>query len=399
MSSGPASRFQAWLPPTAAASGLVVIFLSVLAIPLSAAAELGISERETVGWIMALYGLPGLLTIILVARYRQPLLLTGNVFFLIFVASLGGEIAWGELVGSAMVAGGLIIIASAIGLAGWFQRWLPPPIVYGVLAGAVLPFLVELFGALGDEPILVGMTLISYLVARRLFEPTIPALLPALLVGIVVTFVAGETASFPADIELRPSFVAPRLSFEALVTVTPVMVALVTVQANVPSMVFLRSQSFEPPPQVINSLSGVATSVASLLGPTGVSLSLPATALCAGPDAGDRRYRHRSAYIAGGALLLIGVLAGGAAALAQVLPAALLAAFVGLAVVGILGAALEQVTTGPLKVGPLFAFAIAQSRLELLDLGPFFWALAGGLLASYWLEREGWKTLATGRDS
>lgn len=68
-------------------------------------------------------------------------------------------------------------------------------------------------------------------------------------------------------------------------------------------------------------------------------------------------------------------------------------AFVGLAVIGVFGAALQNVTKGPLVLGPLFAFGIAQSQLELLGLGPFFWALAGGLAASFALERGAMRQL------
>ncbi len=63
--------------------------------------------------------------------------------------------------------------------------------------------------------------------------------------------------------------------------------------------------------------------------------------------------------------------------------------------IGVLLAALQNVTRGPLTLGPLFAFAIAQSELELADLGPFFWALVGGLVVSFVLEREEWRSLQT----
>lgn len=387
--SGPAGRH--WLAPVAAALGLVVIFVSVLAVPLTAAESLSLSDREIVGWIMALYGVPGLLTIVFVARYRQPLLLTGNVFLLIFVASLGAEVPWPELVGAAIVAGLIVLVIGPLGVTGRLTRWLPPPIVYGVLAGAVLHFFVDLFTATGDEPLMVGVTLLVYIGARRFLEPRVPALLPALATGIVLAVVLGETGSVPRDVDLVPSFVAPELSVSGLLTVTPVMVVLVTVQANIPSTIFLRKESFEPPERLINAASGAGTALSSFLGPVGVSLSLPATALCAGPDAGDREHRHLAAYIAGAASLVIGLAAGIATTIADVLPRPLLLAFVGLAVLGVLSAALVNVTKGPLVLGPLFAFGIAQSDLELLELGPFFWALAGGLAVSFVLERDAWR--------
>jgi benzoate membrane transport protein len=377
----------------AAASGVIVIFVTVLSVPLSAAESLGLSDAETVGWIMAGYGVPGLLTLVFVARYRQPLLLTGNIFLLIFVASLGAEIPWPELVGAAVVAGLIVLVIGPLGVTAWLARWLPAPIVFGVLAGAVLPFFVDLFTAAGDEPLIVGGTLVAYVLAARFVEPRVPALLPALATGLVLAVATGETGTVGSDTALLPSFVTPELSISGIATVTPVMVVLVTLQANVPSVVFLRKEAYDPPEQVLSAASGVGSSASSLLGPVGVSLSLPATALCAGPDAGDHRVRHVAAWVAGAASLLIGLAAGFATAIAGALPEPLLVGFVGLAVLGVLATALRNITAGPLILGPLFAFGIAQSDLELIDLGPFFWALVGGLVVSAVLERDAWRRL------
>lgn len=86
------------LPAVGAAVSLTVVFVVALSIPLAAASSMGLSSSQIVGWIVALYGVSGILTILLVARYRQPLLVTGNIFVLIFIASLGAELAWAELV-------------------------------------------------------------------------------------------------------------------------------------------------------------------------------------------------------------------------------------------------------------------------------------------------------------
>ncbi len=382
------------MPAMGAALSLIVIFVAVLAIPLGTASELGLSLGETTSWIMAVYGVAGVLALALSLRYRQPLLLTGNVFVLIFIARLGTGITWPELVGASMVAGAVVLVLGPLGLTKKLVAWLPGPIVFGLLSGAVLPFLVDMFTELGNEPILVGGTLVVYLLARLTLEPRIPAILPALGAALLIAGLAGDLnglsidPSFPA-----PAFTMPVFSLGAILTVTPVMVVLIVVQANVPSMVFLREQDYQPPERVIGAVSGVGTIAGSLLGPTGISLSLPATALSAGPDAGEHSIRHLSAEIVAVAAIVLAVLAGFVVQLAAAIPQALLVTGVGLAVIGILSNALQKATSGPLIWGPLFAFAIALSDLSLAGLGPFFWAIAGGVGVSLLLEREQWKTL------
>jgi benzoate membrane transport protein len=377
------------LAPLGAAASLVVIFVAVLSIPLRTASDLGLSADETARWIAALYGLPSLLTVLLVRRYRQPLLITGNVFVLIFVASLGRDFAWPELVGASILAGAIVLTLGLLGLTERLAAWLPAPIVFGLLAGAVLHFFVDLFDAVGDEPLIVGGTLVLYVLSRRLLEPRVPALLPALIGGVGLAAFVGDLGAVPSSLSLPAAgLTTPDLTVEAAVTVAPVIVVLITLQANIPSSVFLREQAYQPPDRVLSAVSGAGSAAGSLLGPVGVSLSLPATALCAGPDAGEHGIRHWSAYIAGVAGIVIALLAGAATEILTAIPTALLAALVGLAVIGILATSLQAVTRGPLVLGPLFAFAIPQSQLELGGLGPFFWALVGGLAVSFVLERE-----------
>ena len=292
---------------------------------------------------------------------------------------------------------GLILAAlSALGLTGRFTALIPPPVVYGLLAGAVMPFVSGIFTAVGDAPVLVIGAFLAYLWGRRSLGARIPAILPALIVGLVIAAVTGQFGSVPTGLSLHvPVITPPVFTLEAILTVTPVLVILMTAQANVPSVIFLQSQGYHPPERVINVVSGIGTVVGSLLGPAGFSLSLPATALVAGPEAGERHIRHRSAYLASGAFVLIGLLAGLAAELPAIISLPFLLALAGLSLIDVLTSALQQITQGPLLLGPSVAFVISLSQISLLGLGPFFWALIIGTGVSLLLEQEGLRQLRT----
>lgn len=261
-----------------------------------------------------------------------------------------------------------------------------------MLAGAVLDFFVGLFDALDDHWLLVGPALLAYLVGRRFLEPRIPAVLPAVVAGVVAAGLTGGLAAPPAELALpAPALTLPVFSLGAIVTAAPVIVALVTLQTNAPSVVFLRAQGYEPPERVLTLVSGGGIALASVFGPVAVSLSLPATALTAGPDAGERALRHRAALLAAGAAVLIAALAGYAADLPTLVADAV--TIIGLAVVGVFASALQQVVAGPLTLGLLFAFGIAVSDLSLLGLGAFFWALVLGVGVSRLVEPRAWQQL------
>jgi len=381
--------FRRNIPAIAAAVRNIVIFIVVLSIPLTTAQVLGLSTAETSGWLLALYGLPGLLSLVLAVIYRQPLLVTGNLFFVIFISGLGDRLSYGELIGASMIAGAGVLVVGLLGLTEWLTSWLPVPIMFGLLAGAVLPFMRDAFTTLGDAPAVVGATLLAYLISRGILGERLPAILPALVTGLAVTAISGRFEPAPVRLSLvRPALTLPVFSWQAIITATPVFVVLITLQANLPSVRFLQSQDYDPPEVMVDIVSGIRTIVGSLLGPTGISLSLPATSLMADPGAGDHDIRHRSVYLAGGAALLIGLLAGVAASRTGIIPPALLLTLSGLSVLDVLGHALKEATQGPLFLGPVFALVIALSEISFLGLGNYFWSLVIGSAVSMLLERE-----------
>lgn len=383
-----------WLAPLATAIRCIILFIAVLPVLLTAADTLDLSTGETTSWILAAYGLAGLVGLGLAARYRQPLLTTGNLFALIFVASLAQTFTYPELIGAFLVAGAGVLLVSALGLTGRLSSWLPAPIVFGLLAGAVVSFVAQIFTALIEAPIVVGSTFLAYLLGRRFLDRQLPAILPALVVGLALAALLGHFGQMP-DRQLLPvpELTMPVFSLQAIATVSPVLIVLIILQSNLPSVVFLREQGYQPPERVVDTASGLGTILGSFVGPIGLSLSLPVTSLVATPAAGKRESRHRAVYLAAGGLVLIALLAGFAAELPQIIPAPLLQALAGLALFNVLLNALQEATQGPLLLGPVIAFAIVLSDVSFLGFGDFFWALVLGTAVSLLLEREEMETL------
>lgn len=400
------AEFRRTLPAMSAAVPVIILFVAVLSIVLTAAGPqgLGLSDAQTSGWIVVVYGLPAVPSLVLTLRYRQPLLLTGNVFAIIFFASLGDQFSFEELSGAAFLAGAVVLLIAVFGLTGQLAAWIPAPIVHGLVAGAVMPFVADIFSGLSNVdsqgldiaarvPLMVGSAFVAYLLSQRFFG-RLPAICPALIAGLVAAGLTGQFGHVPTSFALPDLAIGwPAFSLTAVASATPVLVALIFLQSNLPCVIYMRSQGYHPPERVINVVSGVGTMVASSIGPSAVSLAVPLAPLTAGPTAGDPSIRYRSVYIPAGALLLIALLASTAADVAVLVPPTLLLALAGLALVGVLVSSLREIARGPLLLGPIFAFAIALSDMRLLDFGPFFWSLVLGTSISLLLERQEWKRL------
>lgn len=398
------TEFRRTLPAMIAGLTVTIVFLAVLSVVLTAAGPhgMGLSERRTSGWIALIYGLPMLPSLVLTLRYRMPLLLTGNIFALIFFVSLGDRISFSELAGASILAGAIVLVTAVFGFTGQVAAWIPAPIVQGLIAGAVMPFVINIFSSLSTSegaarvPIMVGCAVIAYLLSQRLLGSRLPPIVPAFLAGFLAAALTGQLGAFPSTFALPGlEFVRPKFSWTAIATVTPVLLALMTVQSNVPSVIYLRSQGYRPPERILNVISGAGTLLGSLFGPITVSLALPPLLVTAGPTAGDRAIRYRSVYLPVVGGLLIAVFAATAADLAVLVPTVLLLTMAGLALVPALAVALREISKGPLVLGPVFAFAIALSKMTVFGLGPFFWSLVLGTAVSLLLEREGWKRLSS----
>ncbi len=71
--------------PLSAAIPVLIFCIAVLSLPLASAERLGLTPAETANWIVGLYAIPALLSLVLTVRTREPVLLawhTSSVAFL-----------------------------------------------------------------------------------------------------------------------------------------------------------------------------------------------------------------------------------------------------------------------------------------------------------------------------
>ena len=212
----------------------MIVYFAVLGIVLTAAGPNGLDldAGQTSAWIALLYGWPTLLALVLTIRYRQPLLLTGNIFAIIFFVTLGDRLTFPSSPAPRSWRA-RSCCRSLLGVTDRIGAWMPQ-IVQGLIAGVVLPFVVNVFTALStsehgnelplDVPLMVGAALLAYLLTQR-FGPEDP-------------HPAGVRRRDPRRGRDRPArrvpvhlrlpgldVVRPELSWTAIVTATPVLVA------------------------------------------------------------------------------------------------------------------------------------------------------------------------------
>jgi benzoate membrane transport protein len=360
-----------------------------LSIALTAAITFGLTERQTTSLVLMLYGLPALLSLSLTLLFRQPILAMWHTTGMVFLASLAGEFSYAEITGALIVTGAGVLLLGISGLTTRLAGLIPAPIVLGMLAGMILPYVVRVFTETGRDLTLIGLTVVAFFLGRRLLPARIPAILLAVVVGLSIAALSGQIQAPAHGWALpRPEFVGPVFAPRAVLTVAPVMFVLIAFLGNLPAAVYLRSQGYHAPSGAIDASTGATTMAGSLLGAAPITLASFMTPLTAGPDAGPRRYRPWSVYLCAFGMLGIALCATLAADLPTVLPLVLLLSLAGLSLSGVLAQTLTEITRGPLRLGPLFAFVVASSQMTVLGFGPFFWALIVGMTLTLVLERD-----------
>jgi benzoate membrane transport protein len=376
---------------TALNTSVPVLIFSVtrLSIVIAAATAMELSPVQTTSLIVGLYAVPGILTLILVAIFRLPFMMGWSTPVIVFLASVGVQATYPEILGAMIVAGIAVTVIGVLGLSARLSRLVPSSIVFGLLAGMVLPFIVRIFNDVGAHPVMIGGLVVAFLLGRRFLEPRVPAIIVALVIGLLIAGSMGRISSAPTGWSLpEVSLIMPAFSMTAILMIVPVVVIVLLVQGNLPSVVYLESQHYHPPKRLLDIVAGIGTGLGSLVGAVPVSMASMVMPLLAGPDAGPRPTRHWAAYIVATGLVTVALLGSIAAQLPAIVPISLLLAVAGLALLPVLGQALTALATGPLKLGPLFAFVVAVSEMTLLGLGPLFWALVIGLSVSMLLERK-----------
>jgi benzoate membrane transport protein len=379
-------------PFGAVVAGFVAVlvgYTSTAVIVFEAARAAGATPAQTASWMWALGIGMGFTTIILSLRYRMPVLTAWSTPGAALLITGVGGLPMAEIIGAFVLTGLAIVV---IGLSGAFDRLmkrLPAALAAAMLAGVLLRFGLDAFGAMKSQFALVFAMFASYLVGRRVWPRfAVPV---ALAVGASIAGALGlfGALSWPTGLT-RPEFVAPELSWAAAIGVALPLLVVTMASQNVPGVATLHAHGYMPPVSPIITTTGVATTLLAPFGGYAFNLAAITAAICMGQDAHpDPARRYTAAVSAGVLYVLIGLFGGAVAGLFAAFPRELVLAIAGLALLGTIGnglaTALKEEAT---RDAAVITFVATASGVTLFSIGSAFWGLVAGLLA---LAVRGWR--------
>lgn len=375
------------LSVSAAIAGFVTVlvgFTSSAVLVFQAAHALDATPEQIGSWMWALGLGMGATCIGLSLRYKVPVVTAWSTPGAAMLITSAAGVPMAEAIGAFLVCGALMMLC---GFSGWFERTMnriPMSIASGMLAGVLLRFGLDVFGAMKTQFGMVFAMFCAYLLARRL-RPRY-AVVCALAVGVVIAGAQGLLRLDTVNIEFaRPVFTMPAFSFGALIGVALPLFAVTMASQNVPGVAVIRASGYANVPiSPLIGWTGAATLVLAPFGAYALNLAAITAAICMGREAHeDPDKRYVAAVAAGVFYIAIGLFGATVGALFAAFPRELVLGIAGLALLGTIGNGLATALVHEREREPaLITFLVTASGVALFGIGSAFWGLLAGALAT-----------------
>lgn len=386
----------------AVVAGLVAVLISYagpLLLVLQAAQAGHLSAAQTTSWVWAISMGAGVCGVWMSWRQRIPVICAWN--------TPGAALLAGALLTQpySQVVGAYVLAAAALLLVGWtgiFDRLMahiPRSLCAAMLAGILLRFGVDAFGAarstVEGAPWLVGAMFVGYLFFKQRSARYAIALTLLLGVALWKALGWGHTAAQPPSITAdtagsawalaMPLWTTPEFSWTTILSTAVPLALLCLTGQQVPGVAVLRASGFATRNNQLIGGTGLASLLLAPFGAHGINLAAITAAICTGEEAHAQPAKRWVAGVACGVFyLLLGSFAGAITLAFTQLPPALVSTVAGLALLGAIQNGLQGALAEPSeREAALVTFVVTASNVSLLGIGSACWGLALGLL-TWW---------------
>jgi benzoate membrane transport protein len=349
----------------------------------------GLTYTQTISWIFATYFFSGLLGIFLALRHRQPISGAHSIAGAVLVVGSLGHFSLNEAIGAYIVANILVILLGATGLIDKVMKWIPLPIVMGMIVGVMIRFATEMIKSVTISPLLAGSAIIVFLLSSR-FLKKVPPVLSALLVSVLLAVV---THAFHIknlhDTLVLPHVVMPEFSLNAIVSIGIPLALLIICTENAQASGVLMAQGYKPPNSAMAVFGSLVGLVGSLFGAHAINIAGPMTAICSSNEVGKKDGRYAASVANGFFFSVFGLFAALIVPFVIAMPTVIVTVIAGLAMLGVLTNSLKTAfSDSKFQMGAFFALIIGMSGVHFFNIGAPLWAIIGSLFVSFLIEKE-----------
>jgi benzoate membrane transport protein len=370
---------------SAMTAGLVAVLIgyaSAIVIVFQGAIAAGADETMLSSWVLALGLGMGALGLVFSWIYKMPMIFAWSTPGAALMAASLADQKLSDVIGAFIFVAILTIV---VGASGWFStmmRKIPLSIACAMLAGVLLNFGVDVFTNLEQQPLLVGVMIGGFLMAKRWLPRY--AVIVLLLLGVGTSAALDLLVFEKLDVALAtPVWVTPSFNWSVIIGIgLPLFVVTMTAQ-NMPGVAVLTTSGYEPPLNPAITGCGVATLLLAPFGGYTFNLAAITAALCTSADAHpDKDKRYIAGLSCGVAKIIVGLMGATVIALLASFPMAMITTLAGLALLSAIAASLSgAMAENALREPALITFLVTLSGVQFMGIAAAFWGIVAGLLS------------------
>ena len=333
----------------------------------------GLTYAETISWIFAVYFFSGLLGIFLSLKYRQPISGAHSIAGAVLVPGALTHFSLNEAIGAYIVAHILVIILGASGLIDKVMKWIPVPIVMGMIVGVMIRFATEMITSITISPLLAGSAILVFLLSSR-FLKKVPPVLSALIVAVLLAVFTNEfKIQNVHNSFIIPQLIMPAFSLDAIVSIGIPLALLIICTENAQATGVLMAQGYKPPNSAMAIYGSIMGLIGSLFGAHAINIAGPMTAICSANEVGKKESRYAASVANGVFFSTFGLFAAMVVPFVIAMPGVIVSVIAGLAMLGVLINSLKTAfSDSKFQMGAFFALIIGMSGVNFFNISAPF---------------------------
>ncbi len=374
---------------TSAVVAATVGFGGTVALVLAAATAVGASSGETSSWIASMCLATAVSSLVLSVRHRIPIVAAWSTPGAALIAASTPGIGMRAAVGAFALSSVLMLVTALVRPVSDLVARLPVPVAAAMLAGVLIRFVVAVLESARTAPWLV-LPLLAIFLCVRLISP-MGAILAVLISGIGIVMAVGGGAPLTIAFEVPVlTYIQPEMVPGVLLGLGLPLYLVTMASQNLPGFATLRAAGYSPPVGPALTATGAISALAGLACGHTVNMAAITAAICLGDDVHPDRTRRWQVGLAYGVVwIALGLSGPMVIALLAALPPGLVAAIVGIALLGPVTGALGTALARPeARFAAVVTLAVTASGLVAFGIGAAFWGLVAGL-ATLALETRG----------
>lgn len=360
---------------------VLVGYASSVAIILQALEMLGLTSTQIGGWLMMLGIGMGITTIALSLYYKTPFLTAWSTPGIALLVTSSMDLTIHEAVGVFMFSALLMFICGITGIFAKLMNYIPRTIASAMLAGILLRFGLNLFGALQINLTLTLLMISAYLLTRRFFP--LYAIIAALITGIIIVSLTGDIQfKTQGSILIAPEFILPHFTMTSIVSIGIPFFIVSLASQNAPAIAILQVHGYPPKTSILLIFTAIMTMLLTPFGGFSICIAAITASICMSPDVDpDPKKRYISSVWAGVFYLIAGIFGGAIVMLFNAFPSVLIQILAGLALLTTFTNSLSQsLAQEDERDSAIICFLLTASGISLFSISSAFWGLLAGMI-------------------